>query len=76
VYDTVGEMGWRPDVTHHPIRHVITKVLEDEREWEGGRQVPKARREKDCFVCLPSWLFLVLPRDADGLAAGLHKVGV
>jgi hypothetical protein len=50
VYDTVGAMGWRPDVTHHPIRTVITKVIEDEREWEDGRQVPAARREEDCFV--------------------------
>jgi putative lipase involved disintegration of autophagic bodies len=50
VYDTVGAMGWRPDVTHHPIRTVITKVIEDEREWEDGRQVPVARREEDCFV--------------------------
>jgi hypothetical protein len=50
VYDTVSAMGWRPDVTHHPIRTVITKVIEDEREWEDGRQVPAARREEDCFV--------------------------
>jgi hypothetical protein len=50
VYDTVGAMGWRPDVTHHPIRTVITKVIEDEREWEDGREVPEARREEDCFV--------------------------
>jgi lipase ATG15 len=50
VYDTVSEMGWRPDVRKHPIREVITKVLEDDRDWEEGRQVPLARREEDCFV--------------------------
>lgn len=50
VYDTVGELGWRVDVTKHPIREVILKVIEDGREWELGRKVPEAREEEECVV--------------------------
>ena len=50
VYDAVGELGWRVDLRKHPIREVITKVIEDGREWELGRKVPLAREEVDCVV--------------------------
>lgn len=51
VYDTVGQLGWRVDVRTHPIKQVITKVIELEESWEDGREVPVAREEVDCVVC-------------------------
>ncbi|KAL0578678.1 hypothetical protein V5O48_003298 [Marasmius crinis-equi] len=49
VYDTVGQLGWPVDVRTHPIKRVITRVLEiDDVEWEEGRDVPKAVEEEDC----------------------------
>jgi lipase ATG15 len=39
-----------PDVRHHVIREVITRLLDDDRDWEEGRQVPLAREEEDCSV--------------------------
>ena len=55
MYDTVGEYGWRVDVKKHVIREVINTVLEDDREWEPGREVPNAVDEdEDCVV---SFLF-------------------
>lgn len=51
VYDTMKQYGWRSDVSKHTIREVITTVLEDEREWEPGRQVPLAVEEdENCIV--------------------------
>lgn len=50
VYDTVGRFNWQVDVRRHVIREVITKVLEAEEDWEGGRGVPEAKTEEDCFV--------------------------
>lgn len=50
VYDTVERFNWRVDVRRHVIKDVITKVLEDEGEWEDGREVPLARAEEDCVV--------------------------
>jgi lipase ATG15 len=50
VYDTVGRFGWRADVRRHAIREVITRVLEEEGEWENGREVPMARAEEACVV--------------------------
>lgn len=51
VYDTVGQLGWRVDVRTHPIKQVITRVIELEESWEDGREVPVAREEVDCVVC-------------------------
>lgn len=50
IYDTIDKFHWRTNVRHHPIREIITKVLEEEGEWEGGRAVPVARTEDDCVV--------------------------
>jgi lipase ATG15 len=50
VYDAAAELGWMPDVRHHVIREVITRLLDDDRDWEEGRQVPLAREEEDCSV--------------------------
>jgi lipase ATG15 len=57
VYDTVSKYGWRVDVRKHVIKEVITTVLEDDTEWEEGRQVPLAREEVDCVVsdCCCIW---------------------
>ena len=52
VYDTVSRFNWRVDVRHHAIKEVITKVLEEEGEWENGREVPTAKVEDDCVVSL------------------------
>lgn len=55
VYDTIGRFGWRSgDVRHHVIRDTILQVLEEEGEWEDGREVPLARAEEQCVVSLPS----------------------
>lgn len=62
VYDTVGELGWKVDVRRHPIREVILKVIEDEREWELGRRVPLAREEEECVVSSLSTLDTVAQR--------------
>ncbi|TDL27412.1 alpha/beta-hydrolase [Rickenella mellea] len=56
VYDTVTKLGWSVDVRKHVIREVITKVLEEEGEWEEGREVPIAREETDCIDCY-KWEF-------------------
>lgn len=37
----------------HPIKQVITRVIELEESWEDGREVPVAREEVDCLVCFP-----------------------
>lgn len=50
IYDTVSKLGWRVDIRRHPIKEVITKVLEEEGEWEEGREVPLARAEEECVV--------------------------
>lgn len=51
VYDTVNEYGWKVDVKKHVIKEVINKVLEDDREWEPGREVPKpVAEDEDCIV--------------------------
>lgn len=58
VYDTVNEYGWKVDVKKHVIKEVINKVLEDEREWEPGREVPKpVEEDEDCIVSLYSSRF-------------------
>jgi lipase ATG15 len=49
VYDTIEQLGWLPQVRKHVIREVV-KMLDDDREWEDGRQVPIAREEVDCAV--------------------------
>ncbi|KAF7363580.1 putative lipase ATG15 [Mycena sanguinolenta] len=51
----------------HPIREVITKVLEAEDvEWEKGRSVPLARADPDCVDCF-KWDFFDGPEhDAAG----------
>jgi len=51
VYDTVGRLDWGVDVRHHPIKEVITRMLEEEGEWEIGREVPRARTEDACVDC-------------------------
>ncbi|EIM89998.1 alpha/beta-hydrolase [Stereum hirsutum FP-91666 SS1] len=56
VYDTVGQLGWRVDVRTHPIKQVITRVIELEESWEDGREVPVAREEVDCVDCY-KWEF-------------------
>jgi lipase ATG15 len=51
VYPTVEELGWRVDVRTHPIREIITRVLDvEDLEWDGGRAVPIAKSETDCSV--------------------------
>lgn len=61
VYDSVGKLGWRVDIRHHPISQVITKVIEAEREWEMDRDVPLAKEEEDCVVSVfISMLFVTL----------------
>jgi lipase ATG15 len=64
VYDTVRKFSWRVDIRHHVIKEVITRVVEEEGEWEDGREVPIARVEDDCIVSTPA---------ADHLAALLKK---
>ncbi|EIW84948.1 alpha beta-hydrolase [Coniophora puteana RWD-64-598 SS2] len=60
VYDTVGRLGWHADVTRHPIKEVVFKVLEDEGPWPDGEngeaEVPTARGEEDCIDCY-KWEF-------------------
>lgn len=52
VYDTVNKLGWRVDVRKHIIREVIMNILELDREWEEGRDVPLAVEEdEDCVDC-------------------------
>jgi lipase ATG15 len=53
VYDTVGQLGWQVDIRKHPIREVISKVIERDREWELGRKVPVPTVEVDCIVSVP-----------------------
>ena len=51
MYDTVNKLGWRVDVRKHIIREVIMNILELDREWEEGRDVPLAVEEdEDCVV--------------------------
>ena len=50
VYDTVGRLRWSVDIRTHPIRELITRVLEKDIFWEFGRHVPRARAEEDCTV--------------------------
>ena len=50
VYDTVSRFNWNADVRRHPIKEVILTVLEEEGEWENGREVPMARVEDNCVV--------------------------
>jgi lipase ATG15 len=50
VYDTVGRLNWSVDIRTHPIREIITRVLEKDILWEFGRRVPRARAEDDCTV--------------------------
>lgn len=50
MYDSVGKLGWKVDIRHHPISQVITKVIEAEGEWEMDRDVPLAKEEEDCVV--------------------------
>lgn len=57
VYDTVNKLGWKVDVRRHPIKEVITKVIEAaDVEWEDGRDVPAAVEEADCMDCY-KWEF-------------------
>ncbi|KAL1677418.1 Alpha/Beta hydrolase protein [Schizophyllum commune] len=57
VYDTVNKLGWKVDVRRHPIKEVITKVIEaGDVEWEDGRDVPAAVEEADCMDCY-KWEF-------------------
>jgi lipase ATG15 len=66
VYDTMGKLGWLPDVRTHIIKAVIQRILEDDSvDWgeeSGGgddgegrqrREVPEPKREEDCEVRLP-----------------------
>jgi len=57
VYDTVRKFSWRVDIRHHVIKEVITRVVEEEGEWEDGREVPIARVEDDCIDCY-KWEFI------------------
>jgi lipase ATG15 len=50
VYDTVGQLKWHVDIRTHVIKDVITKVLDIEREWEDGREVPVARVQEEVEV--------------------------
>ncbi len=60
VYDAVGKLGWKVDVRKHPIKQVITGILDvDVGGWEdpedpseGSREVPFPREEEDCVVSL------------------------
>jgi len=56
IYDTVSRFNWRVDVRRHVIKEVITKVLDEEGEWENGREVPMATVEDDCVDCY-KWEF-------------------
>jgi len=57
IYDTVGRFHWQVDVRHHVIKEIITRVLEEEGEWEHGRDVPIARVEDNCVDCY-KWEFI------------------
>jgi lipase ATG15 len=50
IYDTVSRFHWQVDVRHHVIKEIIERVLEEEGEWEDGRDVPIARVEDNCVV--------------------------
>jgi lipase ATG15 len=50
VYDTVTTLRWHVDVRSHPIRNVITNVIEADVLWGFGQKVPKAKKEQDCVV--------------------------
>ncbi|KAG8970799.1 putative lipase atg15 [Tulasnella sp. 419] len=59
VYDTVTRFGWRSGMQTHPIKVMITKVLNE--DWnsdaEGPRRpVPRAKAEVDCVDC-SGWKF-------------------
>ncbi|TRM62573.1 Alpha/Beta hydrolase protein [Schizophyllum amplum] len=57
VYDTVNKLGWKVDVRRHPIKEVITNVIEkSDVEWEESRDVPAAVEEEDCVDCY-KWEF-------------------
>ncbi|ESK89864.1 lipase [Moniliophthora roreri MCA 2997] len=51
VFDTV-KLGWSVDVRTHPIKAVITRVLETE-----DLDVPEATEEEDCIDCF-KWEFI------------------
>ncbi|KAJ7271937.1 alpha/beta-hydrolase [Mycena haematopus] len=62
IFDTVNKLGWKVDVRKHPIKDVITKVLEAEDvEWEENRSVPLARGDLDCVDCF-KWDFFDGPQ--------------
>lgn len=52
VYDTVEKKGWYNSLARHPIKVVITQVLNE--DWgnvtKGERPVPEASSEEDCVV--------------------------
>ncbi|KAJ6502398.1 alpha/beta-hydrolase [Mycena sanguinolenta] len=65
IFDTINKLGWRVDVRKHPIKEIITKVIEAEDvEWEEGRNVPLARADPDCVDCF-KWDFFDGPQDDD-----------
>ncbi|KIO32463.1 hypothetical protein M407DRAFT_104585 [Tulasnella calospora MUT 4182] len=59
VYDTVERKGWYNSLARHPIKVVITQVLNE--NWgnvtKGERAVPEASSEEDCVECF-KWEFV------------------
>ncbi|KAG8924053.1 putative lipase atg15 [Tulasnella sp. 408] len=59
VYDTVEKKGWYNSLARHPIKVVITQVLNE--DWgnvtKGERPVPEASSEEDCVECF-KWEFV------------------
>ncbi|KAG9018714.1 putative lipase atg15 [Tulasnella sp. 427] len=64
VYDTVEKKGWFNSLARHPIKVIITQVLND--DWGnttiGERPVPEASSEEECVECF-KWEYIDGTRD-------------
>lgn len=73
IYPTMEKLGWRSDVRTHPIREIITRILDIEGlDWEDGREVPQQVAEIDCVVSV----FATVSDRVLTVHAGLLQVGI
>jgi putative lipase involved disintegration of autophagic bodies len=78
VYDTVSNLSWAVDVRTHGIINIIENVLA--KEWapavEIGREVPEAKSEDDCVVCVPLPSVVSVPEWELISLVGMLQLGV